>query len=370
MQQIKLWSLITFLLFILNCTSTTSVSHNSTLESERNLETALMDLTKQIAISVPEGQKKKIAVIPLSNLDGTTTKLGQYLAEELTTRLCQTQRFKVIERQQLDKVISEQELGMTALIDPHTAASVCRILGADAIVSGSITEFSSSVKINARIIAAETGEIYGVAATEIFKDAEVRKLAGQKSAGQSFHKSASLDNNVEEIKKRDESYVEVGEDQNAIEEHKTIIKSIPEHVSSRIQIGNDYLKMGQYNTAEKCYKEALEIEPTNLSIYYQLINLEFTRKNLSGAKRYINKGFSIDSNDGILNALYGEYYYRLGLRDMQNKEWNPAIEKFEESIRIWQRTETKTNDPKWIKFLQKGIRSAEKNIEEIRKVMW
>lgn len=211
MQQIKLWKLITFLLVILNCTSATSVSSNSTLESESNLEISLAALTKQIAISVPEGQKKKIAIIPFSNLDGTTTKFGQYLAEELTTRLCQTQRFKVIERQQLNKVISEQELGMTALIDTHTAASVCKILGADAIVSGSITEFSSSVKINGRIIAAETGEIYGVAAAEIIQDAEVRKLMGQKSVDQGFQESISLDNNVEEIKKRAESYAEVGE---------------------------------------------------------------------------------------------------------------------------------------------------------------
>jgi tetratricopeptide (TPR) repeat protein len=177
-------------------------------------------------------------------------------------------------------------------------------------------------------------------------------------------------NDIETIKKLGEAYLELKEYGKAIEEYKLIIEIIPQHVSSRIQIGNAYLKLGQYNTAENYYKEALQIETSNLTVYYQLINLELTRNNLSGVKNYINKGFSIDPNDGILYALYGEYFYRLGLRDMRDKEWNPAIEKFEESIRIWQKTKTKTNDPKWIQYAQKGISNARRNIEEVKKVRW
>jgi tetratricopeptide (TPR) repeat protein len=128
--------------------------------------------------------------------------------------------------------------------------------------------------------------------------------------------------------------------------------------------------MGQYKKAESYYKEALEIEPTNLSVYYQLINLELVRKNLSGVKAYINKGFSIDPNDDILYALYGEYYYRLGLSYMQQKKWNPSIEKFEEAIRIWRKTKSITSDSKWIDYAAKGIRNAQKNIEEVKKVRW
>jgi tetratricopeptide (TPR) repeat protein len=175
---------------------------------------------------------------------------------------------------------------------------------------------------------------------------------------------------IEIIKKLAECYSELGEYENAIKEYKSIIKIIPKHVSSRIQIGNVYLKMKQYQKAESYYKEALKLEPNNLSVYYQLINLELTRKNLSGVRTYINKGFSIDPNDYILLALYGDYYYRLGLSYMQEKKWNPSIEKFEEAIRIWKKTITKTNDPKWIDFAQKGIRNARKSIEEAKKVRW
>jgi len=187
-----------------------------------------------------------------------------------------------------------------------------------------------------------------------------------------FFKKAkkAFDDDIEIIKKLAECYSELGEYGNAIEEYKTIIKIIPKHVSSRIQIGNAYLKLKQYQKAESYYKEALKIEPGNLSVYYQLINLELTRKNLSGVKKYINEGFRIDSDDAILLALYGEYYYRLGLNYMQDKKWNPSIEKFEESIRIWKKTIVRTSDSKWIKYAQEGILRARKNIEQVKKVRW
>jgi tetratricopeptide (TPR) repeat protein len=175
---------------------------------------------------------------------------------------------------------------------------------------------------------------------------------------------------IEIRKKLAESYGELGQYDKAIEEYKSIIKIIPKHVSSRIQIGNAYLKTKQYQKAESYYKEALKLEPGNLSVYYQLINLELTRKNLSGVKAYINKGFSIDPNDYILLALHGDYYYRLGLNYMQEKKWNPSIESFEEAVRIWRKTISKTSDPKWIEFAQKGIRNAQKSIEEAKKVRW
>ncbi len=173
---------------------------------------------------------------------------------------------------------------------------------------------------------------------------------------------------IEMIKKLGEVYFELKEYEKAIEEYESIIKTIPEHVSSRLLIGNAYLKMKQYQNAEIYYNEALEIDPENLSVYYQLINLELTRKNLSGVKKYINKGFSIDPNDYILFALYGEYYYRLGSDYMDNQKAIPAKEHFDEAIRIWKKTITKTNDPKWIKYAQEGIKRAQENIEKL--IIW
>lgn len=47
--------------------------------------------------------------------------------------------FEVIERSSLDRVLSEQNLQMSGLADPVTAAKVGKILGIDAIVLGNLT---------------------------------------------------------------------------------------------------------------------------------------------------------------------------------------------------------------------------------------
>jgi TolB-like protein len=45
-----------------------------------------------------ENNKKKIAVVEFSDLQGNIVDIGRYLSEELITSLFQTHRFTVIER--------------------------------------------------------------------------------------------------------------------------------------------------------------------------------------------------------------------------------------------------------------------------------
>ena len=147
--------------------------------TELNLNEALSDLTSQIVNSMTEGAKKKVAVIEFSDLRGNVSEFGKYLAEELITRLFVTRKFEVIERRLLNKVLSEQKLSLSDLIDPDSIVDLGKILGVDAIVSGTITDLGKSLKVNARIISTETGSVFAVAAAEIKKDETVRNLMSQ-----------------------------------------------------------------------------------------------------------------------------------------------------------------------------------------------
>ena len=103
---------------------------------------------------------------------------GKYIAEELITRLYRTKKFYVIERQLLNKVLEEHKLTSTGLIDENSAKELGKILGVDAIASGTITELTNSVKVNSRLFSTETGSIFAVASSEIPKSSDVRKLLG------------------------------------------------------------------------------------------------------------------------------------------------------------------------------------------------
>lgn len=70
--------------------------------------------------------------------------LARAASDNLTAKLVQSGQFRVIERQQLDQVLQEQNLGAGGRIDPSTAAGIGKILGVQLIVIGSVTEFGIS----------------------------------------------------------------------------------------------------------------------------------------------------------------------------------------------------------------------------------
>jgi hypothetical protein len=57
--------------------------------------------------------------------------------------------YSVIERKQLDKILAEQNFSNSDRADPNTAAKIARILGVDAIIVGSITQFGRDDKSTA-----------------------------------------------------------------------------------------------------------------------------------------------------------------------------------------------------------------------------
>ncbi len=173
---------------ILSCAAKPKNADPSKIESPRppqkTLDGQLNLLTDQIVTSLSQEKKSKIAVIEFSNLRGEVSQFGRYLAEELITRLYLTQKFEVIERQMLKQVLEEHKLNMSGLIDPRSAKELGRILGVDAIASGSVTDLGGSVKVNARLISTETGKIFSVASVTILKDKVVRKLMDETIAPQ------------------------------------------------------------------------------------------------------------------------------------------------------------------------------------------
>lgn len=147
------------------------------------LDQRIGELSKQISDGLTENQKQTIAVVEFVDLEGRVTNLGRFVAEELITRLYQTKKFKVIERQLLNKIVAEQKLSLAGMIDQTSAQKLGKLLGVDAIASGTVTDLGKSLRVNARLISTSTGEVFAVAATEIAKDDSVIALTGAGGTG-------------------------------------------------------------------------------------------------------------------------------------------------------------------------------------------
>jgi TolB-like protein len=145
-----------------------------------------------------EGAKATIAVVEFSDLSGGVNDFGRLLSEELITKLFSTGKYKVIERLLLNKAIAEHKLQLQGLIDPKSAKELGKILGVDAIVSGTIADLRGSLRVNARLISAETGEVFSVAAATIIKDDDIMGLLSGDGSNLPARRSAEADGDEHE----------------------------------------------------------------------------------------------------------------------------------------------------------------------------
>jgi len=167
--------------------------HPSSTFAAADLESGISQLSQQISKNMTESGKKAIAVVEFSDLDGNITAFGQFLAEELITQLFMISpgQFEVVERRQLMKVLSEQRLTMSGLLDAKAMESVGKILGIEAIVTGSVANLGSVVKVNARLIGVDTARVFAVAATKIPNTDIVKDLLGKEAAPVQFYTEPS-----------------------------------------------------------------------------------------------------------------------------------------------------------------------------------
>lgn len=163
-KGISLLSGVLFLCFILLNCSTTKVRKSETLQA---------DYTQ----AQPIGPKKRIIVSEFENRSAYgERRLGIAISDMLMTELVNTNNFILLEREKLNTVMKEQVLGQSGMINENAAPKLGQLLGANAIITGSITEFGvrtestdiiitsgkkqiANCVVDIRVIDTNTGEI-------------------------------------------------------------------------------------------------------------------------------------------------------------------------------------------------------------------
>lgn len=127
-------------------------------------------LAKELSqVKVSAGQVK-VAILPFSYVDKRKSDGGAIVSERLTTRIVKMKKFLVIERQLLESVLSEQHLETSGLVSAETAKQLGRVLGVDAVISGTLMDVEDgNVEVNARVIKTETAEVAGSGMVQVKK---------------------------------------------------------------------------------------------------------------------------------------------------------------------------------------------------------
>jgi len=108
-----------------------------------------------LTVATAQAQKKRVAVMNfdyatvqsgVQALFGSNQDIGKGIADLLVDKLVQDGVYSVIERKELDKILAEQNFSNSDRADPSSAAKIARVLGVDAIIIGSITQFGRDDK--------------------------------------------------------------------------------------------------------------------------------------------------------------------------------------------------------------------------------
>jgi curli biogenesis system outer membrane secretion channel CsgG len=100
-------------------------------------------------------QKKRVAVFDFdystvkdisSAVFGTNVDIGKGIADLIVENLVKSGTYSVIERKAIEKILAEQNFSNSDRADANSAAKIGKILGVDAIIIGSITEFGRDDK--------------------------------------------------------------------------------------------------------------------------------------------------------------------------------------------------------------------------------
>lgn len=115
----------------------------------------LLVLGLAVSSSLFAAQKKRVAVLDfdyatvsshVAAIFGTNQDVGKGISDILVDRLVKSGTYDVVERKAISKIIAEQNFSNSDRADAGTAAKLGRVLGVDAIIIGSITQFGRDDK--------------------------------------------------------------------------------------------------------------------------------------------------------------------------------------------------------------------------------
>lgn len=146
---------------------------SSALAGQREIPATAASLAEDVVAA----SKKTVAVVDFTDLQGNVTELGRFVAEEVALGLVTARKgLSVVDRTHLKVLMQENRLDSTGVIDPATARKIGQVLGVEALITGTITPFSDTVRIVAKILDTTTARIVGAASVDVSKNRTIEEL--------------------------------------------------------------------------------------------------------------------------------------------------------------------------------------------------
>lgn len=100
---------------------------------------------------------KDNSIICILDFSSSSITVSEYIQTELTASVTDSGKAKVVTRAHMDKINAELNFQLSGVVSEETALSLCRRLGAQAIVFGSIGELDNKYNLQIKMLDVESG---------------------------------------------------------------------------------------------------------------------------------------------------------------------------------------------------------------------
>jgi TolB-like protein len=133
-------------------------------------------ISASLAEGARDSDKRRVAVFGFASETGERTRASAIVTERLTNELAGSPRIQVIERGRLEEVLREQKLGAGGAVDSVTARRIGGLLGADAVITGTVIELDDrNVEGNARLVDTQDARILKAVRKTVPRDWEEKQ---------------------------------------------------------------------------------------------------------------------------------------------------------------------------------------------------
>jgi len=134
----------------------TSCVNNPPASGPDELDLAIRDASDYLNDNIPNG-----SMIVILNVQSDSAALSDYIIDELIANAVNDKIFKVVDRQQLDLIRTEQNFQLSGEVDDNLALSIGKFFGAQTIVSGRVSQVADRFRMTIRALEVQTAQVQG-----------------------------------------------------------------------------------------------------------------------------------------------------------------------------------------------------------------
>jgi TolB-like protein len=102
-----------------------------------------------------------LAIFAFEERGSDVKGMGSQVSDLLFANLVANPDLYLVERQELNKILDEQELNLSGVVNPDTATKVGQLTGAKILVTGSVFQVGNKLYLVAKVIGTETSKVLG-----------------------------------------------------------------------------------------------------------------------------------------------------------------------------------------------------------------